>query len=78
MSRNPDRNGARDDHGAALPAGDQDGDKRILIIDGESCPSAWRAFRQGETRGNLAAGGTGVARPLTERDREIAETLGRR
>ncbi|XZG70093.1 glutathione synthase [Chitinibacteraceae bacterium HSL-7] len=56
-----------------------DGDKRILLIDGE--PVDWclaRIPKQGETRGNLAAGGTGVARPLTERDREIAAALGPR
>jgi glutathione synthase len=34
-----------------------------------------RIPKAGETRGNLAAGGTGVARPLSPRDREIAETL---
>ncbi len=54
-----------------------DGDKRILIIGGRPVPFALaRIPKAGETRGNLAAGGTGVARPLTERDREIAETLG--
>lgn len=54
-----------------------DGDKRVLVIDGK--PVDWclaRIPKAGETRGNLAAGGTGVARPLTERDRHIAETLG--
>ena len=35
-----------------------------------------RIPKPGETRGNLAAGGTGIARELTRRDREIAETLG--
>ncbi|MBB5192435.1 glutathione synthase [Silvimonas terrae] len=55
----------------------KDGDKRVLIIDGK--PVDWclaRIPKAGETRGNLAAGGTGVARPLTAKDREIAETLG--
>jgi len=53
------------------------GDKRILIIDGEAVPYCLaRIPAEGETRGNLAAGGTGVARPLTERDWEIAHTLG--
>ncbi|MDR3394558.1 MAG: glutathione synthase [Parasulfuritortus sp.] len=53
------------------------GDKRILLIDGEPVPySLARIPAPGETRGNLAAGGTGVARPLTERDREIAAALG--
>jgi len=54
-----------------------DGDKRILLIDGEPVPYALaRIPAPGETRGNLAAGGTGVARPLTQRDREIAAALG--
>lgn len=53
------------------------GDKRILMIDGEPIPYALaRIPKAGETRGNLAAGGTGVAQPLTARDREIAKTVG--
>ena len=53
-----------------------DGDKRILVIDGEPVPySLARIPAPGETRGNLAAGGKGVARPLTERDWEIAQSL---
>ena len=56
-----------------------DGDKRVLIIAGEPVPYALaRIPKPGETRGNLAAGGRGVARPLTVRDREIAEALGPR
>jgi glutathione synthase len=52
------------------------GDKRILLIGGQVVPySLARIPKAGETRGNLAAGGTGVAQPLTPRDREIAETL---
>jgi glutathione synthase len=55
----------------------RDGDKRVLLIDGKPAPYCLaRIPKAGETRGNLAAGGTGVARPLTERDREIAEALG--
>lgn len=55
------------------------GDKRILIIDGEPVPYALaRIPLAGETRGNLAAGGRGVAQPLTERDTEIARELGPR
>ena len=55
------------------------GDKRILLIAGKPVPHALaRIPKPGETRGNLAAGGKGVARPLTPRDREIAETLGPR
>lgn len=53
------------------------GDKRILLIDGEPVPYALaRIPKEGETRGNLAAGGKGVAQPLSERDREIAAALG--
>ncbi len=54
-----------------------DGDKRILMIDGEPVPYCLaRIPASGETRGNLAAGGRGEARPLTERDREIAAAVG--
>ena len=53
------------------------GDKRILVIDGEPVPYCLaRIPAEGETRGNLAAGGTGVAQPLSERDWEIARALG--
>ena len=53
------------------------GDKRILMIDGEAAPFALaRIPKAGETRGNLAAGGKGVAQALSARDREIAATLG--
>jgi glutathione synthase len=53
------------------------GDKRILVIDGVPAPHALaRIPRAGESRGNLAAGGTGVAQPLSARDREIAEGVG--
>jgi glutathione synthase len=52
------------------------GDKRILLIGGKVVPFALARIPQaGEVRGNLAAGGTGVAQPLSARDREIAETL---
>ena len=55
----------------------KDGDKRILMIDGEPVPYCLaRIPAQGETRGNLAAGGRGEARPLTERDRWIASQVG--
>ena len=53
------------------------GDKRILLIDGEPVPYALaRIPKPGESRGNLAAGGTGVAQPLSVRDRDIAAALG--
>ncbi|QID19421.1 glutathione synthase [Nitrogeniibacter mangrovi] len=53
-----------------------EGDKRVLIIGGEVVPySLARIPKAGETRGNLAAGGRGVAMPLSEREREIAEAL---
>lgn len=55
----------------------RDGDKRILMIEGEPIPYCLaRLPSQGETRGNLAAGGTGRAQPLSPRDREIAERVG--
>lgn len=53
-----------------------EGDKRILLIGGEVVPYCLaRIPKPGETRGNLAAGGRGEARPLSARDREIAEAL---
>ncbi|MDR1935984.1 MAG: glutathione synthase [Candidatus Accumulibacter sp.] len=53
-----------------------DGDKRILIVGGEVVPYCLaRIPMAGETRGNLAVGGRGEARPLTPRDFEIAEAL---
>jgi len=53
------------------------GDKRILVIGGEPVPYSLARIPQGdEIRGNLAAGGKGVAQPLSPRDREIAEALG--
>ena len=57
-----------------------EGDKRILVIDGEPVPYCLaRIPAKGETRGNLAAGGTGVAQPLSDQDRwivsQIAPTL---
>jgi glutathione synthase len=54
-----------------------EGDKRILVIGGEPVPFALARIPQGgEVRGNLAAGGKGVAQPLTARDREIAQAIG--
>ncbi|CAM3520446.1 glutathione synthase [Paracidovorax anthurii] len=54
-----------------------EGDKRVLIIGGQPVPYCLARIPQGtEVRGNLAAGGKGVARPLTARDREIGEALG--
>jgi glutathione synthase len=53
------------------------GDKRIIMIDGEPLPYALaRIPMAGETRGNLAAGGTGVAQALSKRDLSIAHTVG--
>jgi glutathione synthase len=55
----------------------RDGDKRVLLIAGQPVPYCLaRVPRPGETRGNLAAGATGIARELTKRDREIAEAMG--
>ena len=53
------------------------GDKRVLLIGGKPVPFCLARIPQGgEVRGNLAAGGKGVAQPISARDREIAETLG--
>ena len=61
-----------------LPAIAQ-GDKRILLIDGEVVPHALARIPQaGEARGNMAAGGKPVAQPLSARDEEIARYLGPR
>lgn len=54
-----------------------DGDKRVLIIGGKPVPYSLARIPQGsEVRGNLAAGGKGVAQPLSARDYEIAHALG--
>jgi glutathione synthase len=54
-----------------------EGDKRILLIAGAPVPySLARIPREGETRGNLAAGGRGVAQPLSVADQRIAAALG--
>ena len=53
------------------------GDKRVLVIGGQPVPFSLARIPQGsEVRGNLAAGGKGVAQPLTARDREIAQAMG--
>lgn len=53
------------------------GDKRVLVIDGEPIPYVLaRIPKEGETRGNLAAGGTGVAQPISPRELAIAKALG--
>lgn len=54
------------------------GDKRILVINGDPLPySLARIPKAGETRANLATGGKGVAQALTKRDLEIATTIGK-
>ena len=54
-----------------------EGDKRVLVIGGKPVPFCLARIPQGgEVRGNLAAGGKGVAQPLTDSDRAIAEALG--
>jgi len=54
-----------------------DGDKRILMINGEAVPYCLaRVPASGELRGNLAAGGEGRSQPLTERDQWIADQIG--
>jgi len=55
----------------------RNGDKRVLVIDGQPVDYCLaRIPKAGETRGNLAAGGRGEVRELTARDREIAEAVG--
>jgi glutathione synthase len=55
----------------------KDGDKRILMVNGEPVPYCLaRIPAQGETRGNLAAGGHGEGRPLSEQDLWIARQVG--
>lgn len=57
----------------------RDGDKRILVIDGEAVPYALaRIPGEGEHRGNLAAGGSGEGVALSDKDRQIVETVGPR
>lgn len=70
------------DHGKRLTMAQKfipeisNGDKRILLVDGEPIPYALaRIPAEGETRGNLAAGGRGVAQPLTERDYWIVDQV---
>ena len=59
-----------------LPAIAQ-GDKRVLIIGGKPVPFCLARIPQGgEVRGNLAAGGKGVAQPITDNDRAIAQAIG--
>lgn len=53
-----------------------DGDKRVLIVDGEVIPYCLARLPSGnETRGNLAAGGTGRPQPISESDRALAEAI---
>jgi glutathione synthase len=54
----------------------RDGDKRIIVIDGEPVPYALaRVPSAGENRGNLAAGGSGIGVALSDKDRQIVETV---
>ncbi|WP_462173334.1 glutathione synthase [Pseudoalteromonas xiamenensis] len=54
----------------------KDGDKRVLVVDGQVVPYCLARIPQnGETRGNLAAGGRGEARPISDADRRIAEAV---
>lgn len=54
----------------------KDGDKRVLVVDGAPVPYCLaRIPKSGETRGNLAAGGRGEARPLSDSDWEIAHAV---
>jgi len=70
-------NGARSVMAQKFIPAISEGDKRILLIGGRPVPFALARIPQGnEVRGNLAAGGLGVARPLSAHDLTIAETLG--
>lgn len=54
-----------------------EGDKRVLLVDGEPMDHVLaRIPKDGESRGNLAAGGRGVVMPISDREREIADQLG--
>ena len=54
-----------------------DGDRRVLILHGKPVSHVLaRTPSRGETRGNLAAGGRGVAKPISEEERKIADTIG--
>lgn len=71
------------DHGARYAMAQRylpeitEGDKRILMVNGEAVPfSLARIPAQGETRGNLAAGGRGVAQELSDSDHRIAKIVG--
>jgi glutathione synthase len=60
-----------------LPEITETGDSRVLLVDGEPAPYALaRMPAAGDNRGNLAAGAKGVARPLNDRDRELAAQIG--
>ena len=60
---------------AYLPA-IKEGDKRVLIVNGKVMPYCLaRLPSAGETRGNLAAGGTGRPQPISDSDRALAETI---
>ena len=67
---------ARAADGAALPAGDPQGDKRIVLIDGEPAGAVNRVPPPGDARANLHVGGRAEKATLTRRDLEICEALG--
>ena len=70
-------NGAQQIMAQRFIPGIKQGDKRILMVNGEPVSHVLaRIPAKGETRGNLAAGGTGVAQPLSDRDRWIAQQVG--
>jgi glutathione synthase len=60
-----------------LPAITSSGDTRVIIIDGKAAPYALARMPSAtDHRGNLAAGGTGIARPLTEREQQLVARIG--
>ena len=56
----------------------REGDKRILLLDGEPIGAVLRVPREDDTRGNLHAGGTAIKATLTERDHEICARVGKK
>jgi glutathione synthase len=75
--RDAEQGRRRDGDGAEVFARHREGDKRVLVIGGKPVPFCLARIPQGgEVRGNLAVGGKGVAQPLSDADRAIAEALG--
>jgi len=71
------RGGARTVMAQQFLPGISEGDKRVILIDGEPAPLVLARIPQGdEVRGNLSSGGKGVVMAISEREREIAKAVG--